>query len=103
MTHLPTPDQHATFLSIGNKEYTQDQIAELAFKCYRRLPRTNAGYETWKQLVWPNEYTEKDWFFLALYFLSEVASNEVREAHAEDLEYIKKTVREDTSPWEKTD
>lgn len=102
MTRLPTPDQHAYMLSVGERKYTQAQIAELAFKSYLLVGRDfDAGYENWKRLMWPSDYTKKDWLFLALFYLSEVADEQIKEAHKDDLECIKEAVRED-STWETT-
>ena len=94
MTRLPTPDQHAYMLSIGEQKYTQDQAGELAFKCYLHADKEiKGGFDMWKRLVWPNDYTEKDWLFLVLYFLSEIADDTTKEAHAKDMEIVKEAVR----------
>lgn len=81
-------------MTISGKEYTQKQISKLAFHCYLYTRKNlEAGFTTWRRLVWPNETTQKDWLFLALYYLDKEAYDIQKETYAEDLELIKESVK----------
>lgn len=78
-------------LVIAGKEYTQSQVATVAFNSYYHSGRTiEAGFITWKKLTRVSGFTIKDFAFLVLYFLDKLATDKIKEIFESDINKIKK-------------